>query len=374
MGSGFQYFGTIETAHGVASALLCVDDDSPADLMIQWGGVAPIVAGGVLTRGQWNGDVLEVAPRIVYSVNEAGGLFAPLQLTPEQLRWRDASRGALHKTPRGLEGNWTDPDGVRRDMSFLKPTEPPERVAARQCRGWGCFKTWANEITASNNASMFRGHGSKSFSLKTSLNRAGRYRLERYLAIELQAFKNHAEAVLNRRFNTNDPYEYATLAALAQHHGLPTPMLDWTESPYIAAFFALSAALENQRAGGKSTHIRVCGLTEKFVQSTSPPLVSFAWPLPFVASFAVAPIHNQRMYAQQGKFLVTNVADVEAFIRDVETRASEQHLFAVDVPVSCASEALQDLAFMGLTGATMFPGLDGVTRMLRHEMFYKKPP
>lgn len=48
-------------------------------------------------------------------------------------------------------------------------------------------------------------------------------------------------------FNTQ-PDEYAYLVYL-RHHGFPSPLLDWTRSPYVAAFFAYSNAyqLSNER-------------------------------------------------------------------------------------------------------------------------------
>ena len=367
-----QVFGTVETVRGVAAATLSVDDDRPAEYMIQWYGTG-INPGAILSTAEENGDTIELIPRWLYRVGSNGGLILPPLLTDEEVSGLKATHATLRKTDQGLEGNWTGPNMPSGAISFPKAPDILKGVKAVRCRSWAGFKSWAAERRSQDNAAWFRGHGCSSYSLRTSLHRAGRHRMDRYLATELVQFKSHVEAVFNRRFNLNDGDDYSTVLVLGQHHGLPTPMLDWTESPYIAAFFAFSDALDAKRAGKKSTHVRVFALSQKMIEGTSPRAVVVSWPQPFVASLTVAPLHNPRLYAQQGRFMVTNVSNLEAFIRNIEIKAGMQHLFAIDIPVACGTEALQDLAFMGLTAATMFPGLDGISRMIRHEMFYKKP-
>lgn len=83
--------------------------------------------------------------------------------------------------------------------------------------------------------------------------------------------------------------------------------------------------------------------------------------------------NNPRLYAQQGCFIVTNHSDLGGVIRKAELDNGREYLFAVDLPANLAVEVLRDLAYMGLSGATLFPGLDGVSRMLKHEMAFGHP-
>jgi hypothetical protein len=363
--SNNQLFGTIQTVEGEATAMACVDVDRPSELMLQWWGEG-ITPAGVLCLGSVDGATVTLKPHLVYRV-ENGSMFLPQQLSPEEVQFKQAATATLRVQDNLLVGEWIAADGTRRAMQF-QPLPKNGGIEAQVLGSWPAFRSWADTKRVDGSAGYFRGHGCSSFSLMTSMHRAGRFRIERYRFDELARFKVHVEMHLEKRFNFNDPQDHATIIALAQHYGVPTPLLDWTLSPYVAAFFAFSDALEHAAERRNSTHVRIYALSKNFVTEASPPIVQLGSPKAFVSALDVDPIHNPRLYAQQGKFLVTNVAALESYICALQRSRGVVYLEAVDIPLHCAKDAMQDLEFMGLTAATMYHGLDGIGRMFQHSI------
>jgi hypothetical protein len=335
MAIGPQLFGVIAADNESSEAMLCMDADRPDELLIQWWSEQGKPGALLFKVKSPQVDTFELSPLAVYQVGETGGLWAPPKLTTE-------------------------------DRSPL--------VESEVCSTWADFKKWASWSREKMDAVAYRGHGSNKFRLQTTLHRAGRRRLERYCSDTLQEFRSHVEADLGERIDMNNGDDYSMVLGLAQHHGLPTPLLDLSGSPYIAAFFAFSDALEFSETRAEVSHVRVYGFTRDFLSGTSTPKVTLPYFKPYTSSLSISPRRNRRLYAQQGQFLVTNVADVEPFICGQERRIGTKCLIAADIPVSCALEALEDLAFVGLTAATMFPELDGVCRMLKHTMAFRGKP
>ncbi len=369
-----QFFGNIDTEEGTNEAMLCMDIDRPDEAMLHfWGGATdPSGTAALFCAIKRSAGVVELESLSAYRTSESGSLWLPI-LSESEIEYARGFRALLQEKDGSLEGEWTHQSGKKGNIS-LKPFERSAGLVAEKCSTWGDFKEWATRARDENDAASFRGHGSSRFTLQTTLHRAGRHRLERYCAESLLEFQSHAEAVLGIRFNMSDANDYSMLLGLAQHHGLPTPLLDWTSSPYIAAFFAFADAIESAESRPDDTHVRIYALTREFMRLYSRQIVVLPYFSPYIAPLSISSRKNPRLYAQQGQFLVTNMGDTEQFLCSIEQKAGKKFLMAADVPISFANEALEDLKFMGLTAATMFPGLDGVGKMLRLAMSFKHRP
>lgn len=222
-------------------------------------------------------------------------------------------------------------------------------------------------------AMLFRGLGNRSWDLRPTMARILPARLT---AAEIVDVEDKASALFESSHLLDAMYPTRSVEAptarriralvLMRHHGGPTRLLDWSASPYVAAYFAsveqpdLDGVIYLAHAYSVNNHFGAQFESEKREQGETAPSVA-----PFM--FIAPPVYFERLAVQQGHFSIARdgLADHAALLMEAAMASGNQEgevLARWVLPARLKREFLRQLRMMNVTGQALFPGLDGLGR------------
>ncbi|MEZ4667666.1 MAG: FRG domain-containing protein [Anaerolineae bacterium] len=253
------------------------------------------------------------------------------------------------------------------------------------------LNSWNEKLERYRSPYAFRGLANAAWGLETSLMRLNHSTsmtrdLERVI---LRHFKKYAYD------QSSQNYSDWQWLALAQHHGLPTRLLDWTYSPFIAMHFA-TAELDKFDLDGAIWCIDRSLARDRYLPDDLRDIVYREYAISFTMDmledyaadlvefddkvdmdnqhtsmiFFDPPTLDSRIVNQSAFFslLSSPVADLGEWLRE-----RPDIWFKIIIPAELKWEIRDKLDQMNITERMLFPGLDGLSSWLKRYYSPRNP-
>jgi len=250
------------------------------------------------------------------------------------------------------------------------------------------FKSWEEFETAiaflaekpENFHPLFRGQRKSEWSLDTTLERYGAfdYSVEEYFRNVISARRKIETATgkkwdFSEDFKQNDQHLAAPLGyefmVFLRHHGFPSPLLDWSRSPYIAAFFAFHRADPKE-----SEFVAIFEYVEEmgFGKAISLDEATICTCGPWIST-------DKKHFLQQSEYTVCRkqvrhpnekLGDVYARHEEAFARSDEDQDFLTKyfIPASERKRVLRKLQLMNITSYSLFESTESLLELIALEV------
>lgn len=195
-------------------------------------------------------------------------------------------------------------------------------------------------------------------------NHGGLVKLERAM---VERFQRQSVPMVQSDFGTDE----WSLLFYMQHYGIPTRLLDWTESPLIGLWFALEQATAdvdmavwvldssawNRKSLGVATEddlpVDMSTVLSRYSSKTGAVVAEYP--------VAISGAHNsQRIVAQRGVFTLFGQGDKPMDDLVAEDIFPPDSLFKIVIPKDQRATLMQSLRNLGFTESVVYPDLYGL--------------
>ncbi|MFC1856072.1 FRG domain-containing protein [Thermodesulfobacteriota bacterium] len=253
---------------------------------------------------------------------------------------------------------------------------------------------------------IFRGHSKEEHKLETTLSRLHggtnsdctiefNDKLKNNLiADNLEAFRDGIKSNSKIKSPDIEKDNNLDLLAYARHHGLPSPCIDFTDSPYVALFFAFNGVKVNDSNKSKTKYSVVYAIDigqlahawsklnlgfdnsfsrEQYKEFLKEKKFKYGFPADELMFIPNMGKDNDRQKAQEGVFLYDTLEYGQpkgqplAYIKDLEDYLAHQIepsgvpiLTKVFIPHKCAKQIFKKLRQENKTGSELYMSAEGV--------------